>query len=156
MAASQGVIAMRMSRCELRWLRCNRSMCHCEGVYQPRDVDVACRVPFASTSPWIMFGFYAATSASLVSFSYFVASIFTRATVASFFCPLVYLSAMLPAFLAVYTQVRALHLEHNFLFALEVFLEGLNLTPCKRPFCMPGYFDFFPSGLPMFFRVFIA
>jgi hypothetical protein len=78
-------------------------------VYSIDDMHACCRVPFPSSSPWIMLLFYWLSSAALVAFSYAISTMFSSTRVASLFCPLIYLLAMVPAFLAVYSQVSTLH-----------------------------------------------
>ena len=52
--------------------------------------------------------FYWSTAAALVSFSYAISTLFASTRVASLLCPLIYLLSMVPAFLAVSSQVLAL------------------------------------------------
>ena len=72
-----------------------------------RPNNSACRVPFESSSPWLMLLFYWAAAGALVAFSYATAALFTSTRVAALLCPLIYLLSMVPAFLAVYSQVQS-------------------------------------------------
>lgn len=60
---------------------------------------------------WLMLLFYWSSSAALVAFSYAISTLFTSTRVAALFCPLIYLLSMVPAFLAVYSQVRTSPLQ---------------------------------------------
>ena len=53
-----------------------------------------------------MAAFYYLTAAALAAFAYFFTTFFSRAQVASLCCPFLYALCMIPAFVAVFGQVR--------------------------------------------------
>jgi hypothetical protein len=53
-----------------------------------------------------MIVFYWSTAAALASFAYFLSTLFSTAQMAALCCPFIYAISMLPAFLAVFGQVR--------------------------------------------------